>query len=271
MKRIMPFLLLAFALAACQDQGPTRPTDDPLFAKGGIPGPPADKPGGGDGKATAQVTLCAKQAVIEEVNGNVWRDASMHWQFDYDDISDGEDVGSTEPPCGVVDAPLTPSGTFTYTPEGPVFEWEFKGAGFPKPDRGPAYGAHRYVLIVYDNPWPGGSGLKCLSSSERDEAAIPNGKGSLKLQGTTELNVPLVSAKIWIVRRAWVNCASGQLTNEAVPPGDPPWEYWPLGGPDATYSLWGPYVNDLYGMFAYDWLFEATADDLVNYIDTDAP
>ncbi|MHC4711170.1 MAG: hypothetical protein ACYTA3_12325 [Planctomycetota bacterium] len=35
MKRIIPFLLLAFAFAACQDEGPIVPTDDALFDKGG--------------------------------------------------------------------------------------------------------------------------------------------------------------------------------------------------------------------------------------------
>jgi hypothetical protein len=40
------------------------------------------------------------------------------------------------------------------------------------------------------------------------------------------------------------------------------------GTPDATYSIWGPYWNGGFGMFAYDWLFE---EDFVNYIDTDAP
>jgi hypothetical protein len=274
---MIPILMLAFGLAACHDEGPTRPTDGPLLAKVKDCDDPKwqDHPsctgGGGDGGATAQVTLCAKQAVIEEINGNVWRDASMHWQFDYDDISDGEYVSSTEPPCGVTDAPLTPSGIFTYTPEGPTLEWEFEGEGFPKPDRGPAYGAHRYVLIIYDNPWPGGSGFKCLSSSVRDEAAIPNGRGRLSLQGSTELNQDLADAKIWIVRRAWLYCDPGFLINDAVDPGDPPWEYWPLGGPDATYSIWGPYWNDGYGMFAYDWLFEATDQDLVTYDDTEVP
>jgi hypothetical protein len=40
MKRIIPFLFLAFAFAACQDEGPTVPTDDALFAKGGDKGKP---------------------------------------------------------------------------------------------------------------------------------------------------------------------------------------------------------------------------------------
>jgi hypothetical protein len=33
MKRIIPFLVLAFGLAACQDQGPTSPADSPQLAK----------------------------------------------------------------------------------------------------------------------------------------------------------------------------------------------------------------------------------------------
>jgi hypothetical protein len=37
MKRIIPVLLLAFALSACQDGGPTVPADGPEFAKGGPP------------------------------------------------------------------------------------------------------------------------------------------------------------------------------------------------------------------------------------------
>jgi hypothetical protein len=284
MKRSIPFLLLAFATAACQDQGPRGPADDPLFAKDkNCDDPkwenhPSCTGGGGPAVPTAQATLCAKQAVIEQINGDVWRaNREDFWQFNGGAIIDGENVGSTGEDCGIADedVPLTPSGTFTYTPEGPVFEWEFKGAGFPKPERGPAYGAHRYVLIIYDNPWPGGTGLKCLSSGIYDEAAIPNGKGRLTLQGTTELNEPLVDAKIWIVRWAWVDCASGQLRNDAVNPGSPPpqsWPFWPAEPiPDATYSLWGPYWNDGYGMFAYDWLFEATVGDLVNYIDTNDP
>jgi uncharacterized membrane protein len=56
MKRIMPSLLLAFALAACQDEGPTVPTGGPELAKGGnkCETPPCGKDGGdGGGEYTA--------------------------------------------------------------------------------------------------------------------------------------------------------------------------------------------------------------------------
>jgi hypothetical protein len=49
MKRIIPFLLVAFALAACQDQGPPRPTDDPQFAKKKPCEPWPECKSGGDG------------------------------------------------------------------------------------------------------------------------------------------------------------------------------------------------------------------------------
>jgi hypothetical protein len=263
MKHIIPFLILA-AFVACQDGGPVGvdAEEGPAFAK--CPGPGCDKGGGGGGAATVQVHLCAKQDVIEQINGTLWRPAlDEPWQSLGDDIEPGDAVDSTDPVCGT-DAPLAPSGTFAYTPEGPAFEWEFKGEGFPRPERGPAYGAHRYRLVYYQDPWPG-SPFICLG-----EEGIPNGKGRLRLQGTTELNSDLSNARIWIVRRAWAYCHLGELRNNAINPGSDgpygPWPYWPGEPyPDATYSIWGPYWNDGYGMFAYDWLFEATAEDRVNY------
>jgi hypothetical protein len=44
MNRTFPLLLLALVAAACQGEGPTVPSTDPAFAKGGIPGPPGDGP-----------------------------------------------------------------------------------------------------------------------------------------------------------------------------------------------------------------------------------
>ncbi len=64
-KRILPFLLLALVTVACQEGGPTVPTEGPRFARGGKPGPPDDKP---DKGATAEVELCAKKSVVDAIN-----------------------------------------------------------------------------------------------------------------------------------------------------------------------------------------------------------
>ena len=57
MKRIIPFLMLAFALAACQDEGPTVPADGPQFAKPSCPGHPSCKDGDGDGGQYTTIDL----------------------------------------------------------------------------------------------------------------------------------------------------------------------------------------------------------------------
>jgi hypothetical protein len=50
MKRIIPLLILAFVIAACQEDGPTVPTDGPQFAKPTCPSDhPSCKDGGGGG------------------------------------------------------------------------------------------------------------------------------------------------------------------------------------------------------------------------------
>ncbi|UCC71648.1 MAG: hypothetical protein JSV86_14855 [Gemmatimonadota bacterium] len=61
MKRIIPFLLLAFVAAACQDEGPTVPVDDLQFAVDCEKLPDHPKCGG-DGDGT----------VIESIEGDYW-------------------------------------------------------------------------------------------------------------------------------------------------------------------------------------------------------
>jgi hypothetical protein len=265
MKRIIPFLVLAFALAGCQDEVPTQPGDSPLFGKAKDCDDPKwqDHPsctgggGGGGNGGTAKVTLCAKGSVVDYINSGT------------DEVLAGDPVPSTAAECVIPDPPpnsepssLRPSGTLTYTTAGPEFEWSFDGRGFVR--------YHAYVLIYYPDPWPG-TGLVCLSDVGR-----PHRAGKLRLSGTTELNTDLVGAKIWIVRSNWVDCdgkgfnlrenpdAVPRLTNDASDSTSAHPDYtWPAGA-DATWSRYRPYNGSL----AYDWAFE---NALIDYDDTDVP
>ena len=247
MKRFIPILMLAFAFAACQDEGPTQPVEGPQFAKPSCPGHPSCKDDDG-GAPTAQIELCAKGSVIDYINSKSDADLS------------GKEIASTEADCVIPDPPpndeassLRPSGTLTYTTAGPEFGWKFRGDGFVPID-------HYYVLIYYPDLWPG-QDLICLNP----EGARANRGGKLRMSGTEDLG-DLSDAKMWIVRRAWVDCTGQEwgwnptltprLTNDA--------DYrdgWP-DGPDATFALGYPYN----GGFAYDWLFE---NALITYDDTD--
>ena len=51
LKSLLAVLVLAAFAVSCDQDTPTMPLDDPMFAKGGIPGPPGGQsPGPGDGK-----------------------------------------------------------------------------------------------------------------------------------------------------------------------------------------------------------------------------
>jgi hypothetical protein len=264
MKRIIPFLLLALVLAACHEDNSTVLLSGPQFAKDG-PGKP-DKPPKPDNPAERQITLCAKQAVVDEINGiqEPWPDDYAGWN--------GPEIGSSGPSCGVDESTQAgeygPSGTFTYMSEGPELEWKFRGEGFVPPIRGWAYGYHHYVLIYYPDPWPGRD-LVCLGDGKA------SGSGRLTLQGSHDFGGTITDGKVWIVRKNWVDCTG---TDEKDP-------YWanPEGVPrltndrndngdaDATETrLWcyPPTCGYDEGDLAYDWLFEATGQDLVNYTDT---
>lgn len=265
LKAVLVVLLLAAFSVSCDQEIPTTPDDSvaaaadgPLFGRGKPtcevdPTHPSCKDGDGDG--TAQVRLCAKQEVVEAINEIA----------ELNDNSTQGNVGSTEPDCGVTDAPYQPSGTFAYISAGPQLDWQFNGVGFV-PRESPTW-YHEYVLIYYPDPWPG-LDLVCLGSGK------PDPKGRLRLRGSTELDDDLTDAKIWIVRKDWVDCTGNDVK-------DPDWHPDNVvrltndrnedGVGDATETLmWGcdpPYPCEYGdGPLAYDWLFE---EELITYDDTD--
>jgi hypothetical protein len=225
----------------------------------------------------AEIQLCAKQGVIEEING-----IQEPWPLNDADWS-GPVVNSTEPECGVTDGQFTPHGTFTYTPEGPELEWEFTGEGFvpPNVENGTR---HNYVLVYYPDPWPGRN-LVCLAGRGDpgvpdtygpNDYLIPDLEGNLSGDGSHDFGRDLTGAKIWIVRRDWVDCTGFEAIGD-----EPPWvNDKPVarltndrnddGEADATITLrhcW-PYCDLDEAVLAYDWLFETAR---INYRDTDGP
>ena len=217
-----------------------------------------------------EVVLCAKQVVVEEINGiqEPFRDGSGDWT--------GPDINSTEPGCGGSDSEFRPYGTFTYTPEGPELEWKFEGTGFVTPLLG-TY--HHYVLVYYADPWPG-ENLVCLAGRgdpfvTEPWIGVPFNGDSLSLSGSHDFGMDISDGEIWIVRRDWVDC-TGYEADE----GDPPWandEHVPRltndrnddGEPDATETRRDCSACEYgQGWLAYDWLFETA---LINYHDTDGP
>jgi hypothetical protein len=76
MKRMIPFLMLAFGLAACQDEGPTVPADGPEFAKGGnkCETPPCGKDGGDGGGEYTAISL-GKRRVASKARDLSWPQA----------------------------------------------------------------------------------------------------------------------------------------------------------------------------------------------------
>lgn len=77
MKRMIPFLMLAFGLAACQDEGPTVPTDGPELAKGGnkCETPPCGKDGGGNGGGEYTATSLGKWKIASKARDLSWPQA----------------------------------------------------------------------------------------------------------------------------------------------------------------------------------------------------
>lgn len=267
LKSLLAVLVLTAFAVSCEQSAPTVPddtvaipADGPQFAKpncGVDLTHPSCKDGDGNGGkgGTAKVTLCAKGEVIDQIN-----------LIDEDvDPKPWPDIESTGKPCVIPDLPpnddvssLEPSGTLTYTTAGPEFEWKFSGTGFVPID-------HLYRLIYYRDPWPG-TNLICLGEGRANRG------GKLRLSGTLDLQMNLHEAKIWIVRKNWVDCDGNgfrwrenpnpgvrRLTNNASDNEDEDWN-WPLG-PDATWSKFYPYN----GALAYDWLFETA---LIDYTDT---
>jgi hypothetical protein len=207
---------------------------------------------------SVEVELCVKQAVVEEING-----IQQPWPVD-DAGWTGPVVNSTGPGCGVTDAEFAGYGTFRYTSEGPEFEWEFEGQGLvPYHWSNGTY--HRYVLVYYPDPWPGRN-LVCLGHGEGDPW------GNMTLQGSYDFGTDVNDAKIWIVRRHWVDCTGYEAHGD-----DPPWvndEHVPRltndrdedGAADATMTLryCSPLCNNGWydGVLAYDFLFETAR---INY------
>jgi len=124
MKRSISMLLLAFAFSACQDEGPTVPTDGPQFAKGGAP-PVYQVVGGG---SIVREDLAGSPREIYGFNakldaaGNVKGQAEVH--FPSDDVNMHIDVQ-----CLVargneawLSGPVTRSDD-PLTPVGMVFVW----------------------------------------------------------------------------------------------------------------------------------------------------
>ncbi len=91
MKRIIPFVLLAFVAVGCERDGPTVPVDGPEFAKGKPncdvdPSHPSCKDdGGGDGgggKAVYSFVWPETPEAAQELGGDCWR---PHWEEGYED------------------------------------------------------------------------------------------------------------------------------------------------------------------------------------------
>jgi hypothetical protein len=213
---------------------------------------------------SVEVQLCAKQVVVEEINGiqEPWLIEDAGWT--------GPAINSTEPGCGVSDSEWAPHGTFTYTPEGPEFEWKFEGEGFVTPWVSGIY--HQYVLVYYPDPWPG-TNLVCLAGSgdpfiTEPWIGVPFTGDSLTLSGSHDFGMDLNDGKIWIVRRDWVDCTGREVN-------DPPWanlyrvprltnDRNDDGEADATETRRECYPRCDYGdgWLVYDWLFETA---LINY------
>jgi hypothetical protein len=205
---------------------------------------------------SVEIQLCAKQAVVDEINSiqEPWPVDSGGWT--------GPEVNSTDPSCGFTNSPWAPYGTFTYTPEGPDFEWEFQGQGFVP--TGSTY--HHYLLVYYPDPWPGRD-LVCLADG------IPDRQGTFSLSGSWTYAPDVIDGKIWIVRRDWVDCTGYEVN-------DPPWANLDRvprltndrnddGEGDATETLRDCSTCDYgEGMLAYDWLFETAR---INYRSTERP
>lgn len=235
--RVLGGLSLVF-LMSCGDQ-PVDPEIDPSFAKGGIPGPPPAEPGD-EGKA--DLAMCAKRSVVEAING-------------FDEEIQGPDIGSTGSPCQCGDWPeYCPHGTLTYSTVGAVFEWKFSGAGFVPID-------HRYVLVVYRDPWPGRNPV-CL------EETMANRGGRIRFSGSRDLAEGLTDAKIWIVRSNWVDCEGGGFDHRPNPDGVSRMtnDRDADGVTDATESCAFPFGTPGFpcedASPAYDWLFE---NELIQY------
>jgi hypothetical protein len=210
----------------------------------------------------AQVLLCAKQRVVDEIN-QIQEIDKRSWE--------GPVVNSTRWSCHVADSPLRPVGTFTYRVAGPQFEWSFEGGGFLPYSPTAIY--HRYVAILYPDPWPGRR-LVCLDLVRNN--ITPDETGRLRLSGSVDLGRDLVNAKIWIVRRHWVDCSGHDYDIDI---NDVPWpnhdgvprltnDRNQDGRGDASETLHWCSPNCGWGNadLAYDWLFETA---LVNYRDTD--
>jgi hypothetical protein len=231
---------------------------------------------------SVEVQLCAKQAVVEEINNiqEPWPVDDAGWT--------GPVITSTEPGCGVTDAPWAPYGTFTYMPEGPELEWEFEGHGFVP--RNPTNGInHQYILVYSPDPWPGRN-LVCLPQHDWtpdcgvdglgcERWVRPGTQGNLTIEGSYDFGTDLNDAKIWVVRAGWVDC-----TGNGAEVRDPPYRIWVNdervprltndynddGEADATgttRTCW-PGCDWDERILAYDWLFETAR---INYRDTDGP
>jgi hypothetical protein len=223
----------------------------------------------------ATIELCAKQVVVEEVN-QIQESDEAGWQ--------GPEITSTEPSCGVTDAPYEPykpRGTFRYRVEGRKFEWEFEGTGLIPPRKiQELWFWHDYALILYRDPWPG-KGLLCLEESSG--SSIPNSVGMVSKAGSVDLSADLVDAKIWVVESASLDCKGDGVDlppniQWANPDGVPRLtnDYDSDGIADATDTwIWWDDVIWCWpncswerdnAVRAYDWLFETA---LINYRDTD--
>jgi hypothetical protein len=261
LRQTYPFLLLALVAAACQGDGPTVPTGDvtpllPQYAKKGedcaVPNPhPSCKNEEG---STAQVELCAMSSVVDDIRGITEAPNGS-----------GPLITSTGRTCECSHEwpEYCPEGTLTYSTAGPEFEWKFNGKNFVPID-------HRYVLIYYPDPWPG-RGLICLGGSEG-----ANRGGRIRLSGSQDLDRDLTDAKIWIVRRAWVDCDGGGFRHRTNPDdvkGPRLTNDWDADGTaDATDSCYSPFGTLPWPCDnvtrADDWLFETA---LIQYDDTDIP
>jgi hypothetical protein len=156
--------------------------------------------------------------------------------------------------CGDEFPEYCPTGTFTYSIDGPEFDWRFNGTGFVPRD-------HRYVLIVFPDPWPGRN-LICL----REVTA--NRGGKLRHSGSVTIPGGLTGAKIWIVRNNWVDCDGCGFSRRDNPDDVPRLtnDRNADGTADATESCGPPFGTPPYpcddASLAYDWLFET---ELINY------
>jgi hypothetical protein len=220
-----------------------------------------------------EVELCAKQAVLEEINAiqEPWPNDDANWT--------GPQVNSTIPACGVQDYADTPHGTLRYYPEGPRFDWEFDGVDFvPWTTDETGYRYHQYVLVFMPGEsWPGRN-LVCLKGAGDPATGvgdwIANDSGQLTGTGSYNFGADLTDARFWIVRRDWVDCTghdnntpqwtnlgdSPRLTNDRNDDGQ--------AEASETLIFCSPNCDYGEGELTYDWAFETA---LVNYHDTDGP